>query len=685
MKVRTNKIIITLATAFSAAALLTACDEDFAQITNPSRQTAESLDKLSKCTEKNEGEIAYVKDSDALYLCADSAWKKMVASEKADAQNGKDGKNGTDGKDGKNGSDGKDGKNGANGKNGSYCTVSALKDNSGYDIICDGEKVGKILNGKDGAKGDNGGKGDKGDKGPNGDAGSDCTAKALTDGSGFEMSCAGKVVGTIKNGQNGSKGDAGADCSGKVLENGSGIELTCNGKVVATLQNGVEGAEAKNCESIDDGEGTVTIKCGEGKSFTRYKALCGTEPFEPEKKVCVPWRSEYYLLPLCNGKVYNPYDPADVEHYDMVEVNIASLPLQKCVDGVIVNLCGDKEFDVKTQSCIDKKIYDYCEGFQYDPSTQLCSEEGKILTKCGDKGDGYDPTTQVCSDEGIVLTKCGKEGALFNEKTQVCKGNKILNKCGNDGAVYDPETQLCDVDKVLGKCGDKTYDMETQMCKDGEVLAKLKCGDEGAFYDPATQVCLDDGKVLSKCGDEAYNPTETFCAMRGDVVERIYKKVTIGEQVWMAENLNYETASGSYCYDNQDAMCKTYGRLYTWSVAKSACPDGWHLPTRDEWKTLIAAVGGDYNIVGQKLKATTLWKTEDGITNEDTYGFSALPGGIKSKFGGYFNVGEKSYFWSATYYNGYVAYDLELVYGSAAAGLNGTDKEYAYSVRCLQD
>ena len=661
MKNRANRIIITLATAFSAAALLSACDEEFAQVTNPDRQTAESVDNLTDCNKKNEGEIAYVKESGSLYLCADSVWKKMVSSENAETQNG------------------------ADGKNGSYCSVSALKDSSGYNIICDGKKVGKLLNGKDGSKGSKGGKGDKGDKGADGDAGSDCTAKALKDGSGFEMSCGGKVVGAIKNGQNGSKGDAGTDCSGKVIEGGSGIELTCNGKVVGTFQNGEDAAEAEGCETLDDGKGTVTIKCVGGKSITRYKALCNTTPYDPENDVCIHDEDKYYFMPLCNGKPYYPHEVADWENFSAMYNLLDGPAKQKCKDGVIVNLCGDKEFDVETQSCFDKKIYNYCEGFQYDPSTQLCSEEGKILTKCGDKGDGYDPTTQVCSDEGIVLTKCGKEGALFNEKTQVCEGNKILNKCGNDGAVYDPETQVCDVDKVLGKCGDKTYDMETQMCKDGEVLAKLKCGDEGVFYDPATQVCSGDGKVLSKCGDEAYNPTETFCAMRGDVVERIYKKVTIGEQVWMAENLNYETASGSYCYDDQDAMCKTYGRLYTWSVAKSACPDGWHLPTQDEWKTLIAAVGGDYNIVGQKLKATTLWKTEDGITNEDTYGFSALPGGSKSKFGGYFNVGKKADFWSATYYDSNIAYYLELEYGSAAAGLNGTDKEHAFSVRCLQD
>jgi hypothetical protein len=71
-----------------------------------------------------------------------------------------------------------------------------------------------------------------------------------------------------------------------------------------------------------------------------------------------------------------------------------------------------------------------------------------------------------------------------------------------------------------------------------------------------------------------------------------YKTVTIGTQIWMAENLNYETTN-SYCYDDDPSNCSKYGRLYTWAAATKACPIGWHLPSDDEWNTLFTAVGGD--------------------------------------------------------------------------------------------
>ena len=64
--------------------------------------------------------------------------------------------------------------------------------------------------------------------------------------------------------------------------------------------------------------------------------------------------------------------------------------------------------------------------------------------------------------------------------------------------------------------------------------------------------------------------------------------VTIGEQVWIAENLNYPTAEGSYCYNDDPDNCDTYGRLYTWDAAREACPSGWHIPNADETSWMIA-------------------------------------------------------------------------------------------------
>ena len=138
-------------------------------------------------------------------------------------------------------------------------------------------------------------------------------------------------------------------------------------------------------------------------------------------------------------------------------------------------------------------------------------------------------------------------------------------------------------------------------------------------------------------------PLTTFTDPRDN---KTYKSVKIAEQIWMAENLNYEAGgscggtvsetekwidedtgevSGEWTYylleDKNNANCDKYGRLYDWETAKKVCPKGWHLPSDTEWKTLVE---GDKE-VGNKLKATSGWDNNGNGT--DNYGFSALPGG----------------------------------------------------------
>ena len=71
-----------------------------------------------------------------------------------------------------------------------------------------------------------------------------------------------------------------------------------------------------------------------------------------------------------------------------------------------------------------------------------------------------------------------------------------------------------------------------------------------------------------------------------------YKTVTLGDQTWLAQDLNYETDS-SRCYDDKPENCETYGRLYDWEASLTVCPDGWHLGSDEEWATLIKYLDPD--------------------------------------------------------------------------------------------
>ena len=224
---------------------------------------------------------------------------------------------------------------------------------------------------------------------------------------------------------------------------------------------------------------------------------------------------------------------------------------------------------------------------------------------------------------------------------------------------------------------------------------------------------------------ECKTETEDNCEYGELVDERdgqVYKTVKIGDQWWMAQNLNYaylqptdELDSSSFCYNNSAEYCAKYGRLYLWSAAmdsvgtwsldgkgcgygvecspqspvRGICPKGWHLPSKNEWNVLVSGLGGA-SWAGVKLKSISGWKNNGNGT--DDYGFTALPVGYMTNIGEYSYEGTDAVFWSSAEVNwvsddvnSRSAYIKYLSYLNDKALLDYTGKNYGYSVRCIKD
>jgi len=162
-------------------------------------------------------------------------------------------------------------------------------------------------------------------------------------------------------------------------------------------------------------------------------------------------------------------------------------------------------------------------------------------------------------------------------------------------------------------------------------------------------------------------------------------------KIWMTENLN-RTTKDSWCYENRAANCDKYGRLYTWSAAKSACQlVGMRLPTSQEWDALVTAAGG-WETAGSKLKSKSGWNWNDYEDNAsgngtDDFQFSALPGGYRDSDGGFNGAGYGGRWWAATEVNS-EDYVWEMLYRDTYVG--GWNKYYnlesfGFSVRCVID
>jgi uncharacterized protein (TIGR02145 family) len=170
-----------------------------------------------------------------------------------------------------------------------------------------------------------------------------------------------------------------------------------------------------------------------------------------------------------------------------------------------------------------------------------------------------------------------------------------------------------------------------------------------------------------------------------------YKTVKIDGKTYMAENLNYQTESGSWCYNDSISYCKKYGRLYDFETAKVACPKGWFLPTPNEWPSVGVSgrrySGEPINSGGKELKSKSGWNDQKNGRNgngADEKGFSALPGGWRDKEGKFGGVGDDGTWW-VDWPWGDKANNESMWNESDELSGSKFDKRYGFSVRCFTD
>ena len=284
--------------------------------------------------------------------------------------------------------------------------------------------------------------------------------------------------------------------------------------------------------------------------------------------------------------------------------------------------------------------------------------------------------------------------------------------------------------------GSKKYGQSVRCIKGDPSTAAIKSSSSSeassSSQSSSSETSVSSSSVLlaTPCKTEAEDNCE-YGTLTDSRDGQTYKTVKIGNQTWMAENLNYaylqptdSLDSSSFCYNDSLKYCEKYGRLYFWSAVmdsaatwsengkgcgygvvctptfpvRGVCPAGWHIPNRDELYELVLAVGGE-NDAGDALNASST------LYEQNPYGFSFLPSGRKrivwfDKDDGeyiYDDDGEYGYIWSSTddYWNSDESFTKyhdanELVVTlsvakSGSVGLHGSPKTSGYPVRCLKD
>lgn len=166
--------------------------------------------------------------------------------------------------------------------------------------------------------------------------------------------------------------------------------------------------------------------------------------------------------------------------------------------------------------------------------------------------------------------------------------------------------------------------------------------------------------------------------------KQVYRTIKIAGKTWLGDNLNYKS-EGSFCLKDEEDNCAAYGRLYTWDAARTACPEGFRLPTQEDFESLWTAAGADFN-AGYLVKTTYGWK---GNTNgNDTLKFSAMAAGNRFDDGTYGNLEKFAFFWTSDdKSDGIPAGSARVWYltnKSMAFNYTSKPKEFGFSVRCVK-
>jgi uncharacterized protein (TIGR02145 family) len=328
----------------------------------------------------------------------------------------------------------------------------------------------------------------------------------------------------------------------------------------------------------------------------------------------------------------------------------------------------------------------------------------------------YDSLHYDCN--GLFVAQAGKKYGWVNKKGEIAINLQ-----------YDSLAGFASNKLAAVKMGNKWAYIDRK----GEIKINPQFGAANSFGDNWAKVANNDGKIgfINKKGEFVVPPLyENSVSIKEDKFssyERLrekrriyaggsfvdprdsseYKTIKIGKQTWLAQNLNYRGEDGylGLCYGDEPRRqifnpenCEKYGRLYDWSEAmglnrtqnwnwvgnneetvQGACPDGWHLPSNEEWQILKDFVG--FTTAGKKLKAVNGW--DNNGNGMDDYGFAALPGGRYNN--GFSEIGTEGNWWTSTEHNvsssqrRRLSYDMDFLYET------NHNKAFMFSIRCVQN
>ena len=547
----------------------------------------------------------------------------------------------------------------------------------------------------------------------------------------------------------------------------------CNGSVCGTVKHSIVegGAQFRTAAIFFEFAPSANLKEWGGLCVTyssdkkmwlqlgrsNVTAIRDTIPLEPTtdtlRKACFSWLdfgAYTYGATLKDGRYLDKVNSVKFrflpESYD---ANFKIVAIGKCTECKSELAWDFLNPDITYDTIIDsrdKQPYKYvrignyewmAENLNYDGSEGVCS--GNDPKNCAKFGRLYSPRWDLCPDgwhlpnEVEFKDLIASAGGAKTDDSDDSSASNLKSLYGwNGGGTYVRKT----TDKFGFSAVPAGYADEDGTSRDFPGKAAYfwgQRGDEDAYHYYVKIHYTNNGAELGQGyidGGTKYSIRcvrgSSYDAKNGTLKDfrdgRVYKTTVIGDQTWMAENLNYDyhlltgpldADTSSFCYSNKADICATDGRLYVWSAAmdsaaifsndgkgcgfgktcsigsrvRGVCPDGWHLPSKSEWNTLLDKIGGSSS-AALKLKKITGWN--DSGNGTDDFGFSVLPTGYREVGSDddriFINRGNRTQFWTTTEddsdHANYVFFTK--VSDGVTIGANNP-KKMGFAVRCVKD
>jgi uncharacterized protein (TIGR02145 family) len=387
-----------------------------------------------------------------------------------------------------------------------------------------------------------------------------------------------------------------------------------------------------------------------------------------------------------------------------IVTNIDSVCIKNITQGTSVTLAGTDILHLGTVGMTDSKMQN--EKIQTFPNPM--NGQAELIFNALQAGKMQLTIFDISGKEILHFTNYSSQGIQILKINGLNDGMYILNIIGGS---YFYTTKLISHNTISNEPQIKYMSNEkpgiilkTSKEIESTINMAFKNGDNLCFvgFSGIYKDTINDIAIASKTITFNFEGNNSITDIEGNV----YHSVTIGTQIWLAENLkttkfkdgtdiplvtdtlwSYINTPGYCWYENNEATYKNpYGAMYNWYAVNTTklCPNGWHVPNSTEWSTLINYLGKDS--AGGKLKeaGTTHWNSPNtGATNQS--GFTALPGGLRGNSGLFFGMGNGSYWWSATEGYGNIAVYYFMSSTMVTVYNNFFEKEFGFYVRCMKD